>query len=485
VTPALLVILGFIAVAAVTGILGRGRGKMDLERWSVGGRRFGVVLVWLLMAGEIYTTFTFLGASGWAYSRGAPSFYILAYGTVGYIISFFMLPPVWRMAKKRGLHTQPDFFLARYGSTLLSGLVALIGVVSIVPYLQLQLAGLGMIVELASGGAVSSASAIVVAFVLTCVFVYTSGLTGIAWVAIIKDVTMLIAVAVVGIGLPAMHFGGIGPMLAELARQHPEHLVLPGATTSMGVVWVMSTVAMTGMGFYCWPHTFASAFSARDEQTLRRNAIIMPLYQLPVLLVFFVGFTALLVLPGLKQPDAALLSLVTRSYPAWFAGFVGGAGAVTAMVPASMLLLGVATLIAKNIYQPLTGGTVSPARLMRVSRASMLAVAAVALVLALWSPKELVLLLIFGYDGVTQLFPGIVLGLALPSIRTRPVMLGLLAGEAAVVWLISTGRDPYLGMNAGFVALVINFAVTVAAWAAFDGTRRTTPERATTGWHEH
>jgi SSS family solute:Na+ symporter len=468
VTTALLVILGFIGVATVTGIMGRGRGKMDIERWSVGGRRFGVILVWLLMAGEIYTTFTFLGASGWAYSRGAPSFYILAYGTIGYIISFFMLPPVWRMAKTRGLHTQPDFFLARYGSTLLSGLVAVIGVVSIVPYLQLQLAGLGMIVELASGGAIPSATAIVVAFALTTAFVYTSGLTGIAWVAIIKDVAMVIAVVVVGVGLPTMHFGGIGPMLRELARQHPGHLVLPGTTSTMGVLWVMSTVAMTGMGFYCWPHTFASAYSAKDEQTIRRNAIIMPLYQLPILLVFFVGFTALLVLPGLKQPDTALLSLVTRSYPPWFAGFVGGAGAVTAMVPASMLLLGVATLIAKNIYQPLSGSAASPATLMRVSRGAMLGVATLALVLALWSPKELVLLLIFGYAFVTQLFPGIALGLALPSLTTRPVALGLLAGEAAVVWLIASGRDPCLGMNAGFVALVVNFLVTLAAWAALD-----------------
>ena len=85
----------------------------------------------------------------------------------------------------------------------------------------------------------------------------------------------------------------------------------------------MSTIVLTGCGYYCWPHAFASSFSAKDERTIRRNAVIMPLYQLPVLLVFFVGFTALLVLPGLKNPDTALLALVTRSYPAWFAGFVG------------------------------------------------------------------------------------------------------------------------------------------------------------------
>ena len=96
------------------------------------------------------------------------------------------------------------------------------------PYLQLQLTGLGLIVETASGGAIDSTVAIVVAFALTTAFVYTSGLKGIAWVAIIKDVMMIVAVVVIGIGLPAMYFGGIGPMLRELLRQHPAHLTLPG-----------------------------------------------------------------------------------------------------------------------------------------------------------------------------------------------------------------------------------------------------------------
>lgn len=470
-TTPLLVIIGFVLVSAVVGVFGRGRGTMDVERWSVGGRRFGVVLVWLLMAGEIYTTFTFLGASGWAYSRGAPAFYILAYGTIGYIISFFLLPPVWRMAKRLGLHTQPDFFLARYDSQALAGIAVVIGVVSIVPYLQLQLAGLGLIVEIASAGAISSTMAIVVSFAVTCLFVYTSGIRGIAWVAIIKDVAMLVAVAVIGIGLPAMYFGGIGKMFAELMRQHPAHLTFPGGTTTMGVGWVISTILLTGMGFYCWPHTFASAYSAKDDRTLRRNAIFMPLYQIPILLVFLVGFTALLVMPGLDNPDTALLALVTRSYPGWFAGFIGGAGAVTAMVPAAMLLLGAATLVAKNLYRPLRRRPVDEQHLMRASRVFMLGLAVTALALALWSPNELVKLLIFGYDGVAQLFPGIVLGVFVPRVSARPVMLGLVAGEAAVVGLIWSGHDPFLGVNAGFAALVVTTAVTLLAMAILDSPR--------------
>ena len=464
-TTPLVVIVAFVLLAAAVGVVGRGRGEMDLERWAVGGRRFGVVLVWLLTAGEIYTTFTFLGASGWAYSRGAPAFYILAYGTIGYIISFFLLPPAWRMAKRLGLHTQPDFFLARYGSPALASLVVVIGVVSIVPYLQLQLAGLGMIVEIASAGAISSTVAIVVAFAATCLFVYTSGIKGIAWVAIVKDVAMIVAVAVIGVGLPAMYFGSVGKMFAELIRRHPAYLTFPGGTTTMGVGWVVSTVLLTGLGYYCWPHTFASAFSAKDDRTLRRNAVIMPLYQLPVLLVLLVGFTALLVMPGLANPDTALLALVGRSYPGWFAGFVGGAGAVTAMVPAAMLLLGASTLVAKNLYRPLRRTAVSEAHLMRASRAFMLLIAAAALALALWSPHELVTLLIFGYDGIAQLFPGVALGVFTRRVTAAPVTLGLVAGVVVVVALIASGHDPFLGVNAGFAGLAVNGAVTFAAAA--------------------
>ena len=58
----------------------------------------------------------------------------------------------------------------------------------------------------------------------------------------------------------------------------------------MDVLWVMSTVLVTGLGFYMWPHLFGSTFSARSEKVIKRNAIVMPLYQLPIVLVVMVGF---------------------------------------------------------------------------------------------------------------------------------------------------------------------------------------------------
>src|SRR5450432_4945895 len=121
---ALVVITVIVAIGAFVGFFASTRHKMDLEQWTVAGRGFGAVFVWLLMAGEVYTTFTFLGASGWAYSRGAPVLYILAYQPLMNVVAFFILPQVWEVGRKYRLQTQADFFQVRYNNKYLAAFVA-------------------------------------------------------------------------------------------------------------------------------------------------------------------------------------------------------------------------------------------------------------------------------------------------------------------------------------------------------------------------
>jgi len=458
---ALIIIFSVILLSSVLGICAGGRKKMNLEMWTVGGRRFGVVLIWLLNAGEIYTTFTFLGASGWAYMKGAPAFYILIYGTLAYTISFFILPVIWRLGKKYSLHTQPDYFIHRYGSRYLGVFVAIVGVVFIIPYLQLQLKGLGLIVTEASNKTIGFNTAILISFFLTSIFVFTSGIRGSAWVSVVKDIMMILAVGIVGFGVPYIYFGGIGNMFRALIAQHPNHLTFPGATANMDTLWVMSTVLLTGAGFYMWPTIFATAFSAKSAETIKRNAIIMPLYQLPILLVLMVGFTALLVIPGLKDGDFAFLSLVNKTYAPWFMGFVGAAGAVTAMVPASILVLFASTLIAKNVYQTGLNPRASEESVIRLSRFMVIVIMGAGMAFAIYFPNALVDLLLIGYNGVSQFCPGVVLGLFWRRIHAGAVFSGLVTGLALVFVLVFGKHDPFMGLNAGFVALAANFAVTI------------------------
>jgi SSS family solute:Na+ symporter len=458
---ALGVIFAIVAFGSAIGFYAGAHRKMDLEQWTVAGRGFGVLLMWLLMAGEVYTTFSFLGASGWAYSRGAPTLYILAYITLAYVVSFFILPPIWELGRRHQLQTQSDFFAWRYRSKYLVATVSLVGIVFMIPYLELQLTGLGIIVEVASFDGIGRDRAMVAAVILLAGFVLASGLRAVAWVSVLKDILMLVAAVSVGIGVPYIYFGGIGPMFTALIHARPAHFVMPGATSNLGHGWYISTVILTGLGVYMWPHSFSAAFSAKSAGTLRRNAVIMPLYTLSLAFMLFVGFAAILVIPDLRDGDLSLLAMVRKTFPPWFLGVIGGAGALTAMVPAAILILSSATVFAKNLYRPLFAPHMNDHQIGRIARIMVVVISLISLYLAIHGSTTLVSLLLLGYAGITQLFPGVVLGLFWKRTSMPAVFAGLTVGVASMATLFLTKHDPFLGISAGFLGLCANFTIAV------------------------
>jgi SSS family solute:Na+ symporter len=454
-------IAAIVAGGGGVGFLAGVRRKMDLEQWTVGGRGFGAVLVFLLMAGETYTTFAFLGASGWAYSKGGPALYVLAYLTLAYAVSFFILPQLWQVGRRHQMQTQSDFFGIRYGNKYLAALVCIVGIVCFIPYVELQITGVGIILSVASFDAIGRTPAMVICVVVLVGFVFTSGVRAVAWVSVVKDVLMVVAAVCIGIGIPAIHFGGIGPMFSALAASKPAHLTMPGATANLGHAWYISTVLLTSLGFYMWPHAFAATFTARSADTLRRNAVVMPLYTLTLVFIFFAGFATVLLVPGLPNGDLALLTVVRNTFPPWFVGVIGGAGALTAMVPAAIFILTAATLFAKNLYRPLLAPAMSDDQVARLARVMVVVLGAISLWLAIFSSTTLVSLLLTGYAGVTQFFPGVILGLYWKRVRTTAVFAGMIVGVVTAVCLMLSHHDPLFGLSAGFLALCVNFAIAV------------------------
>ncbi len=463
-------------LALALGLKARSGHAMGLEQWTVGGRGFGAILVFLLLAGEIYTTFTFLGASGAAYGQGAPAYYILAYGSLAYILGYFMLPPIWAYAKRHDLVSQPDFFAHKYRSPALGLLVCLVDIVALIPYLVLQLTGLGIIVSAASYGAIPNAVAVWIGAAVVTAYVVVSGVRGSAWTAVVKDITILAVVLFLGIYLPLHLYGGIGAMFDAIAQARPGFLVF--RATGQSVWWFVSTVLLTALGFFMWPHSFAACYTARDGRVFRKNAIMLPLYQLILLFVYFVGFAAVLRVPGLKGSDTnlALFKLVTQQLPPWVTGIVGAAGILTALVPGSLIAMTAATLFARNIYgaaRPQAGDD----EIVTLAKWLVVAVMLVAVYFTLAGSSTIVTLLLVGYSFVTQMFPALIASLLPRSRATKEgAFAGVLVGVAVAAWLTFTHATlgtllPFLpqwvkDLNVGIVALVLNVVVLVVVSAA-------------------
>ncbi|WP_028921464.1 sodium:solute symporter family protein [Pseudonocardia acaciae] len=454
-------LVGILLIAAF-GFVGRRR-VVNLSEWTVGGRRFGAVTMWFLQAGEVFTTFTFLGMAGLAFTGGVASFYALPYIPLAYIGLYFLGPVIWRRSRSRGHLTQADFVADFYDSRLLGAVVAVFGVVFLLPYLQLQITGLGLAVQLATGNATSANLSIIIAFGLTVGFVLWSGIRGVATTSYFKDVIMIVVLIVLLIAIPATFTGDIGGTFERVLATHPDMLRIHGGPFDQ--TWFVTSMLASTIGvlFMTLPHQWPALLSAGSSKALRRNYVFLPVYSISLALPMVIGFTGLVVVPAVTgNSNGVLLALTNRAFPGWFVGVVVVATAATAMVPAAGLIVGMSSLIARNIVR-VRGERAA----FLTNQTSVVVVTGLALVLALTRPDLLANLLLLTYSGLDQFVPAI--GLAFLSrqlVGKWPVLAGIVVGEVLVTWLtfanISVGHA-----NVGLVALVPNILV-VAVGAAVE-----------------
>lgn len=451
------------------GVLAGLHRRFGLEEFFVGDRSFGTVLFYTLAAAEIYSAFAFLGLAGWAYAKGVSIVYGLAYMSIAYALYFFVGPRIQRLGRRGGYVTQPDFLADRYGSRKLGVGVALVGVAATLPYLQLQLAGSGIIVEIASQGAMSRESAIVIAVVALVGFVSFSGLRGIGWTNLMQAGIMLAAMLAVGFLVPRQLYGGIEPAMAALERLRPQHLELPDSG-GLGLGWYASTVLLSAIGAWMWPHIFATTYGARNERVVRRNAGVLPLYQLATVPIVIVGLTCAAkaaedpaFAASIAHPDQTLLRVLVARFPPWVAGIIGAGGLAAAISTASALILSSASLLARNVGQQGLVRGLDDRRTAWLARALVVPVALVAMGLALRGPAMLVELLLIGYSGVAQLAPAILLGMFARWPTLGGVSAGLVAGIAFSATVQIAGWQLPLGLHPGLVGLALNLAVVFAA----------------------
>ena len=63
-----------------------------LDEWGLGGRRFGIVVTWFLLGGDLYTAYTVIAVPALVYSVGAFGFFAIPYAILIYPFVFAVMP---------------------------------------------------------------------------------------------------------------------------------------------------------------------------------------------------------------------------------------------------------------------------------------------------------------------------------------------------------------------------------------------------------
>jgi solute:Na+ symporter, SSS family len=209
-------LFGFITVLGFAAVHWR-RGDLDLlHEWGLAGRRFGTVITWFLLGGDLYTTF--IAVPALVFGAGAIGFFAVPYTIMVYPLVFLILPRLWSVAHKHNYITASDFILGRYDNRWLALAVALTGIVATMPYIALQLLGLQVVIGamgVGVGGGFAGDLPLIIAFVILAAFTYTSGLRAPAMIAVVKDALIYITVIAMVIVIP-IELGGYAKFFAAI-----------------------------------------------------------------------------------------------------------------------------------------------------------------------------------------------------------------------------------------------------------------------------
>lgn len=453
-----------VGVALVTwvGVRSGRSSSTTLEGWMVNDRKMGPVLTWFLLGTEIYTAFTFLGLAGYAYIKGGGVFYNVATNDVGYAFGFFILPAIGLIGRRYGYVTQSDFIAGRYQSQGLGILIAFATAIILIAYIDLNIVALGAILTVLTDHKLNAMTADVVGFAVLAVAVFFGGIRGNAWQAMIKDILMFVALAALFFAVPYTFFHGFGDMFDRLMTEIPKHIVIPGAAGKLGLGWFVTTVLLTGFGQWMWPQWFNVAFSARDGNTLKLQAVFMPFYQLVKVGVITIGFAAVIIFAGQKVVGNDIVMLLAEQiFPTWFLALFALAAVLSAIVPAEPIVMMSCTLLARNVYAQLRPG-VPDRHVFGISRVLIFVVTLVALVLAVVAKALIVVIILVAYNFVAQLLPAVVIGGLLWKRATKAgTVAGLMTGWGLAIWFLANDMEQIWNMNTGFVALVANSVVFV------------------------
>ena len=117
---------------------------------------------------------------------------------------------MWKLAHANGHVTAADVVHGNYHSRGLELAVAITGMVATMPYIALQLIGMGVVIK-AMG--LTGELPIVAAFIILALYTYSSGLRAPALIAFVKDIMIYIVVLVAVVVVPAK-LGGYGAVFA-------------------------------------------------------------------------------------------------------------------------------------------------------------------------------------------------------------------------------------------------------------------------------
>jgi Na+/proline symporter/nitrogen-specific signal transduction histidine kinase len=370
-TATVIVLASFAYVALLFAIAYYGDKRADAGRSIIANP-----YIYALSLAVYCTSWTFYGSVGRAATSGVGFLPIYLGPTLMAALWWYVLLKIVRISKANRITSIADFVASRYGkSQMLGGLVTVIAVVGVVPYIALQLKAIStsfaiilqypaVVMPDQQGARLFLGDTTFYIAMLLAAFTILFGTRhldaterheGLVAAVAFESVIKLLAFVAVGIFVTFGMYSGFGDIFARAAEvpQLSALLVLGGASGNY-TTWA-SLMFLSMLAIMFLPRQFQlSVVENVDERHILKAAWLFPLYLLAInVFVMPIALGGLMHFAPGADADTFVLTLpISQAQPALaLFAFVGGLSAATGMVIVETIAL--STMVCNDLVMPL------------------------------------------------------------------------------------------------------------------------------------
>jgi SSS family solute:Na+ symporter len=225
-------------------------------------------------------------------------------------------------------------------------------ILALIPYLQLQFAGVGIVITLATGGTVSVITGIVVIAVVVSLYTWLGGMKSVAWVDTLQGVLLLGAAFIGGLVLLFTVGGGYTEAVNGVLSAKPNLLQI-NDSPPWNWFYILTFSAAVFFGWIFHPHMWLRIHYFKNGRAIEA----LPAASFSIITLITVG-TVSIVLAGATaipnaSPDQFILVMFRNFFPTVIFAVIASAALAAMMSSASSQCHGIGAVVSRDISQRL------------------------------------------------------------------------------------------------------------------------------------
>ena len=473
-TTVLLFLLLYYAVLLFIGYLATRRGVGEsLEGYLLGGRQVGPLTTALTLQSTSNSGYMFLGAGGLGFSQGYWALWYAVGDIGGGVLNLSVIGRRMRkMSQVLNALTAIEYLEKRYPLPAIRLFAGLLTVVLLGCYVLAQFIAGGKGMAMVSGLDYPVALAIAVAVIL--LYTFMGGYLAVAYTDLFQSLVMVVGVVWI-LSAALAELGGFTAANAAVAAVDPTLLTMWGRGLGFEGQWgiVAGALLIFSVGYMGWPHVVTRHMAMSQPSTARQaGAWATAWNMLFVPAPYIAGICAIVLLPGLDDPELAIFEAARSLLPAAATGLVMAAIMAAIMSTADSLLLQTGSIAARDLYERFLNREATEQQMVRISRALVLVIAIVGYVVATTEPPTVFSIVVFVTTVLGSAFlPAYVCAVWWRKANAPGALASMVIGASvSFLWQLlglaeSTQLHPMLvGVTSSTIAMVVVSLATQRRW---------------------